>query len=146
LDTSLLVPCYVTEPRSAEATAIIAQGTELVVSTLAVQEARMALMAKERHGHIDAAVRVRAEQQILEDLRVGVYRSEIVPLHAFDQAPRIAERVPHAVRLLDATHAWMAESLHLTMATLDKNLHRVSLALGIPVVPAVMTPHPITRP
>jgi hypothetical protein len=134
LDTSLLIPLFVKEPKSAAAIAWLAglSYANLAVSPWGIAEFSSAASIKVRTGQIDADTRTKAQAEFLKFLEFRV--REVVPITPADfyRAAELCDQWPLGLRAADALHLAIAERRGLTACTLDKGMWTAAEALGLP--------------
>jgi len=134
LDTSLLVPLFVREPKSPAVGAWLAGiGTgELAVSEWGATEFSSAASIKTRTGQIDEAARAHMQAEFLAFIHARVRR--IIPVLSADfrRAADLCDRWQLGLRAGDALHLAIAERHDLTVCTLDRGMWTAAEALGLP--------------
>jgi len=133
LDTSLLVPLFVREPKSPDAGAwLVGVGNaELAVSDWGVAEFSSAASIKTRTGQIDEETRalMQADFQAFIRSRVRVIPTQSADFH---RAAELCGRWQLGLRAGDALHVAIAERCGLSVCTLDKAMWTAAEALGLP--------------
>lgn len=132
LDTSLLVPLYVQEARTADAQDWLAGlgGNPLVVSPWCMTEFASALSLKSRRGELAQADHARAEAGFR---RFVEGRAQVVAVVANDfyHAAELCA-AGTGLRAGDALHLAIAERLGLIVCTLDRGMWTAAQTLGLP--------------
>ena len=132
LDTSVIVPLLLPEPRSHEAESFVSRG-DFVVSDLAAAEFSSALSLAVRKRLPEAAAR--AALATFDDW---------MPVHAlqadtrsedFAEATRLIRRFELALRTPDALHIAIAARLGAKLVTFDVKMAASAKALGVEVEP-----------
>jgi len=133
LDTSLLVPLFIREPKSLAVGAwLVGIGpTDLAVSDWGVTEFSSAASIKTRTGQIDEAARAHMQADFQEFIRSRV-RTVVPVLSAdFHRAAELCDRWQMGLRAGDALHVAIAERRGLAVCTLDRTMFDAALALGL---------------
>ena len=133
LDTSLLVPLFIKEPKSpAMATWFAHIGTaDLAVSEWTITEFASALSIKTRTGQIDASTRVQVQSDFLSFLHSRVQQTIVVTSTDFERAAHLCDRWQLSLRAGDALHLAIAERFQLIVCTLDQRMLTAASELGI---------------
>jgi predicted nucleic acid-binding protein len=133
LDTSVLVPFYVEETRSADTESwLIGLGhAPLTVSPWGIAEFSSALGLKARRGELDQADLSKAEAGFREFVAGRVRLVEIVT-QDFYRAAELCERWSVGLRAGDALHLAIAERRGLTVCTLDRGMWTAAQVLWLP--------------
>lgn len=132
LDTSLLIPLFIKEPRTPDVHAWFSAiaAPALVVSEWGVTEFASAASIKTRTGEIDGDERAKAQEAFRRFVTGKVKRVE--PETAdFQRAAELCDCWQLGVRAGDALHLAIAERLGLTICTLDKGMLDAARALGM---------------
>jgi predicted nucleic acid-binding protein len=135
VDTSVLVPLFLHEPRSADVAHWYAHETaELVAASWCIPEFASALGIKQRTQAIDSrqaqAAWSRFERLVASDLRLV----PVLPAHFHRAADRVRDAAS-GLRAGDALHLACAEAAGVRwMATLDEVLGRAAERVGIELV------------
>jgi predicted nucleic acid-binding protein len=134
LDTSLLVPLFIQEPKSADAGTWLVgiDSADLAVSPWGVTEFSSAASIKTRTGQIDTVMRAKIHAEFLVFLTSRVRRVTPVVSADFQRAAELCDRWSIGLRAGDALHLAIAERRGMTVCTLDKGMWTAAQALGIP--------------
>ena len=135
LDTSVLVSWLVPDTNSAQADALLANETQLIVSDLTMAEVANALIRRRKQGRYSAAVVMQVMKKLDTYVDAGYVLVEPLPRSVFIEARLLAERVPGHLRTGDALHLVMAKRLNLPVATFDVGMRAAVIADGIAVRP-----------
>ena len=135
LDTSLLVPLHIHEPKSPNVRAwLIGVGAaELAVSEWCITEFASASSIKTRTGQIDQAKKDLAQAEFLAFIRFRVKRVILVDSIDFRRAAELCDRWQTGLRAGDALHLAIAERHGLTVCTLDRGMWTAAQALGLAI-------------
>ena len=132
LDTSLLVPLYVLESRTADAQHWIAglEGQTLAVSPWCLAEFSSALALKSRRGELTQEDLLIAENEFRQFV---AGRATVLDVASKDFYRASELCLPGlGLRSGDALHLAVAERCGLTVCTLDRGMSTAALALGLP--------------
>lgn len=132
LDTSLLVPLFVKEPKSQAILTWFAGigATDVVVSEWAITEFSSAIAIKTRTGQIGASIRMSIQADFLEFVRSRAQHVTVTSLD-FQRAARLCDRWQSGLRAGDALHLAIAEQRGLTVCTLDQGMLTAALNMGM---------------
>ncbi|MFZ4703748.1 MAG: type II toxin-antitoxin system VapC family toxin [Candidatus Methylumidiphilus sp.] len=135
LDTSLLVPLHIHEPKSPIVRAwLVGIGAgELAVSEWCMTEFSSAASIKTRTGQIDKDKRELAQAEFMAFIRFRIRRVIRVDTVDFRRAAKLCDQWQMGLRAGDALHLAIAERQGLTVCTLDKLMQESTLALGLPL-------------
>ncbi|MEO7414273.1 MAG: type II toxin-antitoxin system VapC family toxin [Opitutaceae bacterium] len=136
LDTSILVKLYVAEPDSVACSEKVS-GVPLASSELAYAEMWAALLAKEKAKHISAAVRERAWEAFLGDIREDALTLFPLNFATLSDATEVMLEVhPHVpLRTLDAVHLATFRGVDAgPLFTGDKRMQAAARFLEFPLV------------
>jgi predicted nucleic acid-binding protein len=133
LDTSLLVPLHIHEPKSPIVRAwLVGIGAgELAVSEWCITEFASAASIKTRTNQIDKAQRETAQAEFRAFVRFRVRWIIRVDTVDFRRAAELCDRWQMGLRAGDALHLAIAKRCGLTVCTLDKVMKESALALGL---------------
>jgi predicted nucleic acid-binding protein len=136
LDTSILVKLYIAEPDSIACSNRVS-GAPLASSELAYTEFWSALLAKEKANQISSAVRQRAWETFLADIRETVLTLFPLNFVTLSDATEIMLEVhPHvSLRTLDAVHLATYRAVDAgPLYTGDKRMQAAARFLEFPLV------------
>jgi len=135
VDTSLLLPAYVSEANSEQANSILESSSPIVVSDLTVAEFYVGLARKVKLGELtipkSEVVRAAFETHLAEEF---LQRLALRPSHS-EAAGDLASKSTIMLRTLDALHLAVAMGLGAPLATFDGRLADAARAFGWKVLP-----------
>lgn len=134
VDTSVLLPAYVPEPRSEDADRILKRTAGVVISDLCVAEFGVALARKQRAGELSREQAAAARDAFARHIASGLIRRIHLNGNHFDRTGELSERSSVTVRTLDAVHLVVAGDAGLGIATFDDRMAQAAKALGIRVL------------
>lgn len=133
LDTSVIVPLFLPEPRSQEAENLLLL-QDIIVSDLAVAEFSSAIALAVRIGRIQAeggrAVLTQFDAWAADHALIAEARGE-----DFAAATRLIRRFELALRTPDALHIALAVGIGAKLATFDAKMAAAAAAIGMPFAP-----------
>lgn len=143
VDTSLLIPIYVPEPRSKEADEVLGSASSIVVSDLTVAEFYVGLARKVKLKTITVSQAEAARTAFESHLEEGLLRRlPIRPAHS-EVAGDLARKSTVMLRTLDAIHLAVAAGVGAPpVATFDDRLADAARDLGFEVLPEVLKESP----
>lgn len=134
LDTSLLVPLFVHEPKSTDTHLWLAGigNAELVISEWAIVEFSSAVGIKRRTGQIDETARERMYSEFEAFIHL---RARVVPVLSADFlcAAEFCDRWQMGLRAGDALHLAIADRHAMTVCTFDRTMIDAANALGLAI-------------
>jgi hypothetical protein len=133
LDTSVIVPLFLPEPRSLEAEALCAQ-SEVIVSDLATAEFSSALGIARRSGRVAEAA-AHSVLALFDDWMAAHATITETLGEDFSAATVLLRRFDFGLRTPDALHIAIAARLGAKLLTFDAKMAAAAAALGLDVAP-----------
>jgi predicted nucleic acid-binding protein len=133
-DTSVIVPYYTLEKRSADADAILRDRTDVFVSDLGVAEFHVTMARKIRDKVLTRTAARKAIDLFETHFGADCPRKIRFDVKHVERVRAIAARIDVPVRTLDAFHLAFAQELGATVATFDERLGDAAKAHGFKVI------------
>lgn len=133
-DTSAIVPVYIPEVFSVQATRSMAMPGLRIVSCLTLTEAAAACCAKYKRGGMFLADAERACAAFFRHVRLGMFMCRDVGTEHFTRAAELVWAVACPLRTLDALHLAIAEAVEGTLVSGDDRLLAAADEVGLPTV------------
>jgi uncharacterized protein len=133
LDSSVLVAALTPELLNPRALAVLGSASSVVVSELTITETRISLIRKRKRGAMTAIEVAESMQELSTALQDGTFSVEALTVSAHRAAESLADRVPVAVRAMDALHIAMVAQIGAELATFDKDQALAARADGLTV-------------
>nr|WP_250890174.1 type II toxin-antitoxin system VapC family toxin [Sphingobium nicotianae] len=134
LDTSAIVPAFIREPATERVHALIAErgGEAMAISQWTLTEFSSALALKARMGAISEEILIAA----LAEWRLFTQALRSLPIEEsiFREAASLCQRRDLGLRAGDALHLAVAMANGCALVTLDEQMAKAALALGVVVV------------
>jgi predicted nucleic acid-binding protein len=135
VDTSVLVPYYIPEARSAEANALVMRGGETSVSDISLAEFYVVVARKVREGVLTREAADKARALFEDHLLSGLYQRLPFRSSLVEEVRDMAWSSSVHLRTLDALHVVMAAQHGAEVITFDDRVAKAARAFGLVVSP-----------